>query len=424
MLRLLRLDKTIAPCCDTLKKMKQPTKRNARPQVRLLSNGLATANMLDPWPSPQWKVAFRRRLLSWFSRHARPLPWRQTREAYPIWISEIMLQQTQVSTVIPYFERFLRRFPTVRELAAGDEQDVLRLWEGLGYYRRARQLHAAARRIVEEHDGKFPAQPEELRRLPGIGRYTTGAILSLAFDSRQPILEANTLRLFARLLAFRGDTLASTGQKLLWNAAEAILPRRQCGRVNQSLMELGSLVCTARAPRCMVCPVATLCASRRAGLQSIVPAPKPKPRIEHIREAAVVIRSGDKVLLVQRAVGDRWAGLWDFPRFALAESKESPAAELVAKMVATCSLNIVLPQPVEPLTTLHHGVTRFRITLEVFAASVEAGSCNNSQSSRHSAFAQQRWVRPSALVRYPLSTTGRRIAKLVTCGTAGTIVSR
>jgi A/G-specific adenine glycosylase len=404
--------------------MKQPTKRNARPQARLSSNGSANENTRDPWPSPQWKMAFRRRLLSWFRRHARPLPWRQTRDAYPIWISEIMLQQTQVATVIPYFERFLRRFPIVTALAAADEQDVLRLWEGLGYYRRARQLHAAARRIVEEHGGEFPLQPEVVRRLPGIGRYTAGAILSLAFDARQPILEANTLRLFARLLAFRGDPLAGTGQKLLWSAAEAILPKRQCGRVNQSLMELGSQVCTARAPRCTACPVAALCASRRAGIQSVVPPPKRKPRIEQVREVAVVIHNRGMVLLVQRAAGERWAGMWDFPRFALEESAASPAAELVAKIAAACSLNIVLPQPDQPLATIRHGVTRFRITLDVFAACVTIGSCNKPESSTYPAFAQQRWVRPSALGRYPLSTTGRKIAKLVTCGTAGKFVSR
>lgn len=390
--------------------------------MRQLSKGSASKNILDPWPSPQWKVVFRRRLLSWFSRHARPLPWRQTRDAYPIWISEIMLQQTQVATVIPYFERFLRRFPTVTALAAADEQEVLRFWEGLGYYRRARQLHAAARRIVEEHGGQFPARAEEVRRLPGIGRYTAGAILSLAFDAREPILEANTLRLFARLLAFRGDPLAGPGQNLLWNAAEAVLPRCRCGRVNQSLMELGSLVCTARGPRCVVCPVAALCASRRAGIQSIVPPPKRKPRIERVREAAVVIRNRDKVLLVQRAAGERWAGMWDFPRFALEESTESAAAQLVSKVAASCSLSIVLQQPDEPLATLHHGVTRFRITLDVFAAAVEASLSNKSQSNTHSAFAQQRWVRPSELARYPLSTTGRKIVRIVTDETAGTLV--
>ena len=178
----------------------------------------------DPWPSGSWKVALRRRLLTWYRKHARPLPWRETRDAYAIWVSEIMLQQTQVATVVPYYRRFLARFPTVADLAASDEQDVLRLWEGLGYYRRARQLHAAAKKIVSDHGGEFPRHFDVVRQLPGIGRYTAGAILSLAFDARQPIVEANTARLFARLLAYRGNLRHGNGQKLLWAAAEALLP--------------------------------------------------------------------------------------------------------------------------------------------------------------------------------------------------------
>jgi len=328
-----------------------------------------------------------------------------------------MLQQTQVATVIPYFERFLRRFPTVKALAAADEQDVLRLWEGLGYYRRARQLHAAARRVVEEHGGDFPAQPEAVRKLPGIGRYTAGAILSLAFDLRQPILEANTLRLFARLLAFRGDPLAGPGQKLLWSAAAAILPRTECGRLNQALMELGSQVCTPKAPRCSECPVASLCASRRAGNQAAIPPPKRKPNVEHVREAAAVVRRRDCVLLVQRALGERWAGLWDFPRFAVEESSEPAGRQLAERIAAVCSLEIILDQPEQPLATLRHGVTRFRITLDVFAASMAARSHNPTPAIKQPLFARQRWVRLPELARYPLNTTGRKIAKLVTDGT-------
>jgi A/G-specific adenine glycosylase len=288
----------------------------------------------------------------------------------------------------------------------------------LGYYRRARQLHAAARRIVAEHAGVFPAEAEAVRRLPGVGRYTAGAILSLAYDARQPILEANTLRLFARLLAFRGDPLAGPGQKLLWNAAEAILPRHGCGTVNQSLMELGSQICTPRTPRCGACPVAGLCASHRAGLQAVIPPPKRKPNFEHVREAAVVVRDRDQVLLVQRAAGQRWAGLWDFPRFTVEESTASPAKELATKIAAACSVKIMFANPAQQLATLHHGVTRFRITLDVFAASL-VGSRKSTQTREHPVFAQHRWVRPTELPRYPLSTTGRKIAKLITCGTAG-----
>ncbi len=166
-----------------------------------------------------WLRTFRRRLLNWYTRHARDLPWRRSRDVYRVWVSEIMLQQTQVATVEAYFKRFVATLPTIADLAAADEQEVLRLWEGLGYYRRARQLHRAAREIVERHDGQFPRDIDSVRSLPGIGRYTAGAILSIAFDQRAPILEANTIRLFARLLGYRDDPKTTAGQRVLWDAA-------------------------------------------------------------------------------------------------------------------------------------------------------------------------------------------------------------
>jgi A/G-specific adenine glycosylase len=359
--------------------------------------------------------------VAWYRKHARALPWRATRDPYAIWVSEIMLQQTQVATVIPYYERFLARFPDVGGLAAAAERDVLRLWEGLGYYRRARQMHAAAKRIAAEHGGEFPADFEAIRALPGIGRYTAGAIASFAFDARRPILEANTTRLFARLLAFGGDTAGREGQMLLWTAAESILPRRGAGLVNQALMELGSQVCTPREPRCSQCPLASLCPTRRDRLQDVIPRPKSKPQSEEVREAAVVIRDRGRVLLVERAAGQRWAALWDFPRFGVNADGVDLAQDLAAKVARSCSLQIVLGAP---LTTLRHGVTRFRITLEVFGARLckcaERNGSTNGHTKRHAcngesepSFAQQRWVRIGELSEYPLSTTGRKIAELL-----------
>src|SRR5687768_8168178 len=192
---------------------------------------------------PSWRTLLTRKLLAWFDRSARDLPWRRTSDLYAIWISEVMLQQTQVATVIAYFERFLHRFPDVGSLAAADEQQVLRLWEGLGYYRRARQLHAAARKIVAEHGGQFPRSYEAVRGLPGIGRYTAGAILSIGLDQRLPILEANTIRVLSRLIALRDDPRTTRSQAPLWQVAEEILPAADCGAFNQALMELGSEIC-------------------------------------------------------------------------------------------------------------------------------------------------------------------------------------
>ncbi|MEX2558864.1 MAG: A/G-specific adenine glycosylase, partial [Pirellulales bacterium] len=240
-------------------------------------------------PTGAWKREFRRRLLAWFGEHARDLPWRRSRDPYRVWISEIMLQQTQVATVEPYFRRFLRQFPSLRALAAAPEEQVLLAWEGLGYYRRARQLHRAARMIVEEHRGRFPREPAAVRALPGIGRYTAGAITSIAFDAREAIVEANTVRLFSRLLAYAGDTGQAAAQRLFWEFAEQLLPAGGAGRFNQALMELGSLVCLPREPQCGRCPVAALCPTHRDGLEQVIPRAASRPPATSVREAALVV---------------------------------------------------------------------------------------------------------------------------------------
>ena len=352
-----------------------------------------------------WKQSFRRRLLTWYRRHARDLPWRRSRDPYRVWVSEIMLQQTQVATVESYFTRFIAALPDVRSLAQADEETVLRLWEGLGYYRRARQLHQAAQQIVEEHDGRFPTDAASVRRLSGIGRYTAGAILSIAFDAREPILEANTVRLFSRLTAFDGQTTTAEGQRLLWRIAEELLPRRDPGTLNQALMELGSQVCTPRDPACHACPVASLCAARSENLQDALPRPKPKTKFTAVREAAVVIHRRGKVLILKYGESGRWAGLWDFPRFSV-ESKRSAATrrELVARVE---ELTGTLVEPIEHLTTIKHGVTRYRITLDCHAARYISGRTHSGQGT------PLRWVKPTELENYPLSTTGRKIGQLV-----------
>jgi A/G-specific adenine glycosylase len=350
-------------------------------------------------------------LLAWYAKHARDLPWRRVGgDPYAVWLSEIMLQQTQVATVRPYFARFLAELPSVEALAAADEQRVLRLWEGLGYYRRARQLHQAARLICSRHGGVFPRQIEALRGLPGIGRYTAGAILSIAFDQRQPILEANTARLFSRLLAWPGEPASAAGQKLGWAMAQAILPRRGAGRFNQALMELGSEVCQPRAPRCEICPVISHCRAFAGGSQSRIPPPKRKPAPQMLREAAVVVRRRGRVLLLRRPEGGRWAGLWDFPRFRLSAAAK-PQADVARQLVkGVRALTGVRVRPGRRLKTLKHGVTRYRITLECYEAEYV------STAEGKSAADALRWLRPQELEGYPLSTTGRKLARLAAEG--------
>ena len=310
-----------------------------------------------------------------------------------------MLQQTQVATVIPYFQRFMQSFPDAKTLATADEQDVLRHWEGLGYYRRARQLHAAARVVASQHDGEFPEDFDSVVALPGIGRYTAGAILSISRDQRLPVVEANTQRVYARLVGLRSDISKSASLKLLWQVAEALLPQKRVGVFNQAAMELGSLICNPRTPMCTECPVASQCYAMENSLQDEIPGKLKRPDYQDRSEVAVVICKGDRVLVRQCQPGERFAGLWDFPRCEVksGSSPEQGIRQHVEQM---------LKQPfdsAEPLMKIKHGVTKYRITLSVLIA--KASPPIRAQTD-HIA-----WCDVQQLNSLPLSTTGRKIAK-------------
>jgi A/G-specific adenine glycosylase len=319
-----------------------------------------------------------------------------------------MLQQTTVAAVGPYFERFVARFPTVEALAAADEQDVLRLWEGLGYYRRARHLHQAARRLVTEHGGDLPNDPAVWADLPGVGRYILGAVLSQAFDRRLPIVEANSLRVLCRLFGYDGDPRSAEGQKWLWEKAGRVLPAKRVGDFNQAVMELGALVCTPAAPKCDECPVAVACVSRSRQIQDVIPRKANRPAVTEVREVALIVRRGPRVLLVQRPPDTkRWAGMWEFPHGELraGEDHESAANRLV------CPLTGLAVRLGSELTTIRHGVTRFRIKLVCLEALYRGGRF-------HSQFYPVgRWLRPCELSEYPVSAPQRLLAKAVTSTT-------
>ncbi len=361
--------------------------------------------MLDEFDNidATWLRRFRASLRRWHEHNGRDLPWRNCADPYRVWLSEIMLQQTTVVAVKPYFERFLNRFPDAASLAAASEDEVLRLWEGLGYYRRAHNLRKAAQQIVR-NGTEFPSTVDELMRLPGIGRYTAGAIVSFAFNRPAPILEANTLRLYCRLLGFRDDPRSTGGQRTLWALAEKLVPLKQPGEFNQALMDLGAIVCTPKEPQCHECPVATCCRAFGLGAQAVIPQPTRRPEVTEVSEAFVALESAGHFLLIRRPEGVRWAGLWDFPRFELDDvsSKRQPA-KLERLVAETFGLQV---EVCEQLAQLKHSVTRYRITLECWRAELAGARDVASKLT----FA---WVAPKDFASYPLSVTGRKLADLI-----------
>ncbi|MFM8271587.1 MAG: A/G-specific adenine glycosylase, partial [Gemmata sp.] len=312
----------------------------------------------------------------------------------------VMLQQTTVAAVVPYFERFVAALPDVRALASADEQRVLKLWEGLGYYRRARHLHAAAKQLAERHGGELPDDPVVWAGLPGVGRYILGAVLSQSFDRPLPIVEANSLRVLARLFGYRGDPRAGAGKVWVWSAAEAVVPPKRAGDFNQALMELGALVCTPAAPACGACPAATSCEANRLGLQGAVPPKKKLAAITRVAEVGVVVRDGGKLLLCQRpSSAGRWQSMWEVPHAPRAGGEDvCAAAARVAKELTGFDVECGAE-----LMTIRHGVTRYSITLVCVEAALKGGTFAPA------AYAAARWVAPPELAEYPVSAPQRKL---------------
>ncbi|MEO1524474.1 MAG: A/G-specific adenine glycosylase [Planctomycetota bacterium] len=354
----------------------------------------------DDWERSTWRTSTRRKLLRWFERNARELPWRSDPKPYHVWVSEIMLQQTQVATVLPYYKRWLKSFPSITALAEADEAELMRHWEGLGYYRRVRSMHAAAKKIVTEHDGEFPLRYEEVLALPGIGRYTAGAILSISTDAKLPILEGNTQRVFSRLIGLREHPMEKRANALLWDFATRMLPRSGSGTFNQAAMELGALVCQPK-PQCDQCPLVSQCNAAELGLQTEIPGKIKKVRYEDRHEFAFVIRrkkaSQAEYLVRPLPDGERWAGLWDFPRPTHLPTK---TVEEAAEWLGT---QLGVDVGIGPrIQTLKHAVTKYRIRLDVHDATL-AKPCPRPPGPWS-------WANLETLKSLPLSTTGRKIA--------------
>ncbi|WP_435009343.1 A/G-specific adenine glycosylase [Tundrisphaera lichenicola] len=359
-----------------------------------------------PDADPEWIGRVRRNLVAWYEGAHRPLPWREDRDPYRILVSEMMLVQTTVAAVIPYFGRFLDRFPTVEALADADEADVLKSWEGLGYYRRARQLHTAARVIVGMHGGVFPDDPQAILALPGVGRYIAGALLSFAFDRPAPIVEANTQRVLARWLAWDEDLKTTRSQARLWEAAGRLVPESGAGIFNQAFMELGALVCLPKAPLCLTCPISEDCLSRKLGVQDQIPRAIPKVPPKEVAETGILVCREGRYLIVKRGAGRLWEGFWEFPTLHVAgpdpAGRSSGEPLDLAEGVSRLTGVRVSVGPVSK--TIRFGVTTHKVTLEVRHASWLGGKPVPGPG-----LVDVAWEPIEALGRLTMSSPSRRI---------------
>ena len=343
------------------------------------------------------------RLLNWYRQQGRSLPWRGHPDPYAVWVSEIMLQQTRVEAVIPYFERWIQQFPTVRDLASASEQDVLNAWEGLGYYSRARNLHKAAKIVVEQYNGELPRDLKALRTLPGIGRYTVGAIASIAFNMDEPTLDGNLRRVFARLFDVSEPADSPAGEEILWKLAAEHLPKGKAGDYNQALMDLGASICLSKNPRCLLCPLMETCKARINGTQEQRPVLKPKKETPHYVHAAgvVVRRIGNpprkEVLLSKRPSKGLLGGMWEFPNGRV---DGEPAEELKSVLETGYKLKV---QRDVALGTVQHAYTHFRVTVYAFRCELLSRSENESL----------KWVGLEELDDYPMGKVDRQIARVL-----------
>jgi A/G-specific adenine glycosylase len=347
--------------------------------------------------------ALRRVLLTWFRRSARDLPWRRTRDPYRIWLSEILLQQTRVETARPYYARFVAAFPTVRQLAAASLERVLQLWQGLGYYRRAVNLHRAARAVVRERGGALPCSAAEWQELPGVGRYTANAIASIAHREPVPVVDGNVQRVLARLFAIRVPIDRHATQARLWQLAAALLARRAPGTFNQATMELGARLCTPRRPRCVVCPLRRWCAAQRAGAQDRLPIRRTKRPSPQVDVAVALIEQGGRVLLVRRPATGLLARLWTLPGGEVDE-QQPPEAMLRSRVWESAGLGVLVGPR---LATVRHEFSHRRWRVRVYAARLASAGPRRTKDVR--------WVPRPRLADYPLASLDRKLLRACRC---------
>jgi A/G-specific adenine glycosylase len=307
----------------------------------------------------------RRRLLSWYDRHRRELPWRSDDpDPYAVWLSEIMLQQTQTGTVAPYYAAFLEAYPDVHALAGADRQDVLARWAGLGYYRRAHLLHDAARVVADDLGGRFPVTVEGLMKLPGVGRYSAGAIASIAFGVSAPILDGNVKRVLSRVFAIRLSPNDPKTIARLWELSADVIPRKRCGDFNQALMDLGATVCTPKVPACDTCPLNQLCLARKGDIVNLIPPARQRTRPTRLNLTALVIEANGHVLLHRRSNSGLWAGMWELPNVETNGQTIETICEAILPVAIHRSLDAFVMSP-----TVRHQLTHRTVRFKVYRAS-------------------------------------------------------
>jgi len=336
-------------------------------------------------------------LLDWFSVNQRPLPWRVHYEPYQVWISEMMLQQTQVKTVLPYFDRWMKAFPDIKSLAAASEEEVLKLWEGLGYYSRARNLHKAAMQIMEKHGGEFPSNFDEILELPGIGKYTASAIASIAFNQDYPVVDGNVIRVISRLMNYGEDTKQPLAEAQISSWADKLFPKGKGRMFNQAMMEFGALQCRPGAPECSKCPLSSDCTAYQKGTVEMLPNRGPKKELENIDVAIAVIRKGDEVFIQKRPSVGLMGGLWEFPGGKI-KMGEKPQAALEREIGEEVGIRII---KITPIRVIKHAYTRFKVNLHCFEAEYSEGEIQLNAAM------EGRWVHKDSLGDYPFPAANR-----------------
>lgn len=345
-------------------------------------------------------------LLGWYRRNARALPWRRSRDPYAIWVAEVMLQQTRAETVVPYFERWMSRFPDIRALAAASRDEVLRLWEGLGYYVRAHNLQRAAEIVIRQHGGTLPASPEALERLPGIGRYTAAAIAAIAFDVDTIALDGNQRRVLSRLFDLALDPRPARAERVLRERGATLLPPRRAAAFNQALMDLGSTICGPRRPRCGECPLARHCLARARGTQSRRPMRPSRQAVPHRRVTAAVLRRGRRVLIAERPEGILLGGLWEFPG---GKQRRGESLQACLRRELQEELGVTV-QVGARLGVFRHAYSHFRVTVYAYECGLVRGEPQPREHCR------LRWAAVRALGRFPMGKVDRAIAKAIGSG--------